>query len=280
MQYDKIITQAFQEDAIRQDITTNLLVPLNKISEGCILFKEEGVVCGIEFAKQVFKKLDKSVKFSPLFKDGNPIKKNTKIVQIKGKTRALLSAERTALNFLGYLSGIATLTHQFVKQVKPYKAQILDTRKTTPGLRYLEKYAVKCGGGINHRVDLKEMVLIKDNHREVCHPQMSIPEIIALFRKKIKVPIEIEVDNFEQFKQAITVNPDIILLDNMTPVQMKKAVEFNKKNTQKKKILLEASGGITLRNVKKVAQAGVDRISVGALTHSHRAINVSMEIAS
>lgn len=278
MKYDKIIAQAFQEDNIRQDVTTNVLVSPTKTSEGYILFKEDGVVCGIELAKQVFKKLDADVKFSVLVKDGIFVKKNTKIAKIKGKTRTLLSAERTALNFLGYLSGIATLTQAFVRQVKPYKAQILDTRKTTPSLRYLEKYAVKCGGGMNHRIDLKEMVLIKDNHRAACYKEMTIEEIITIFRKKTKVPIEIEVDNLEQFKQALSVNPDFILLDNMTLVQMRKAVEWNKNRAQKKKVLLEASGGITLKNVHKVAQTGVDRISIGALTHSHKAIDVSMEI--
>ena len=278
MKYDKIITQAFQEDNIRQDITTNVLVSTSKTSEGYILFKENGIVCGVELAKQVFKKLDSKVNFSVLVKDGTYVKKNTKIAVIKGKTRTLLSAERTALNFLGYLSGIATLTHAFVKQVKPYKAQILDTRKTTPSLRYLEKYAVKCGGGVNHRIDLKEMVLIKDNHRAACYKDMTIKEIIAIFRKKTKVPVEIEVDNLEQFKQALSANPDFILLDNMTFAQMKKAVELNKNKPQRKKVLLEASGGITLKNVHKVAQAGVDRISIGALTHSHKAIDVSMEI--
>jgi nicotinate-nucleotide pyrophosphorylase (carboxylating) len=273
---EQVIKQAMKEDVSWKDITTNYLVPPNDISEAYIVVKEDAVVCGSEFARKVLKKMDPKILVHFIANDGDAVKKGQKIAHIVGKTRAILSGERVALNFLGYLSGIATLTNQFVKKVYPYKAKIMDTRKTTPSLRPLEKMAVRCGGGENHRFNLIEMVLIKDNHRIAHQKELSIDEAIHKIRRRTKKAITVEVDTIPQFKQAIHAHPDIILLDNMTVAQMKKIVKINK--AQKKKALLEASGGITLRNIREIAKTGVDRISIGALTHSRKGIDYSMEL--
>ncbi len=275
---DLIISQALEEDATDQDITTNGLVPKNHTSEAYILVQQAAMICGTDIVRKIFQKLDKNIQFQALAKDGDYVQKNTQIASIKGNTRALLTTERTALNFLSYLSGVATQTHTFVKKIHPLKTKIMDTRKTTPGLRELEKYAVRCGGGKSHRTNLSEMVLIKDNHLQVCYPQLSIQEAIDTLRQKTKKYIEIEVDDLIQFKDALNANPDIILLDNMSSHQMKQAVVLTKKLPKGQRPLLEASGGITLKNVRAAAKTGVDRISIGALTHSHQAVDVSMVI--
>ena len=287
-----IITQALREDAVFADITTNSLIPKHHQSRANILIKEEAIVCGLEIVKDVFKTLDRGVEFKVFFKDGSKVKKNTVVAVIKGKTRALLSGERVALNFLGHLSAIATLTHQFVQKVKPSKVKILDTRKTTPGLRILEKYAVLCGGGENHRSDLSEMVLIKDNHRHIIVSPSKLRDVIQDLKKKTQKLIEVEVDSLRELREVLKASPDIILLDNMSPSQVKKVVNLVKREKRRlpelsvpthnwqraKQPLLEASGGITITNVSAFARTGVDRISIGSLTHSARAINVSMEI--
>ena len=287
-----IITQALREDAAFHDITTNFLIPKDQQSTANILIKEEAIVCGLEIVKDVFKALDPNIQFKTLFKDGSRVKKNTVVAVVKAKTRALLSGERVALNFLGHLSGIATLTHQFVQKVKPSKVKILDTRKTTPGLRIFEKYAVRCGGGENHRGNLSEMILIKDNHRQVIGSLSKLQECIRNLRRKTKKMIEVEVDSLLELREVLKASPDIILLDNMSPSQVKKVVNFVKKEKRRspelsvptdnwqrtKQPLLEASGGITITNVSAFARTGVDRISIGSLTHSARAINVSMEM--
>jgi len=273
-----LILQALREDTAGRDITTDALIPKTQISKGSIVIKEDSVICGLAIAKKVFQKLNRHIHFQTFFNDGAKVRRNTTIATVKGATRALLTGERTALNFLAYLSGIATKTDQFVQKIRHSKVQILDTRKTTPGLRMLEKYAVRCGGGYNHRSNLSNLVLIKDNHREACHPQISIPQAIDRVRRKTRRKLEIEVDNLIQFKQALTAEPEMILLDNMSCQQMKRAVRLNQKIARKKRPLLEASGEITLRNVAAVAKTGVDRISIGLLTHSHNAINISMEL--
>ncbi|HBR15545.1 MAG TPA: carboxylating nicotinate-nucleotide diphosphorylase [Candidatus Omnitrophica bacterium] len=275
--FNNIITQALKEDAAKEDITTNALVPASSTTEAVILFKEDAVLCGLSIARQVFQNLDKNILFRTDLKDGDAVKKNSKVAFIKGKTRAILTGERTALNFLGYLSGIATNTRQFVDRIKPFKTKILDTRKTTPGLRELEKYAVRCGGGYNHRTSLKDMVLIKDNHRVISKRHLSLVEMIEQCRTKTKKPLEIEVDNLTQLQEALRGNPDYILLDNMSIPQLKQAVKITRSSSHKKP-LLEASGGIRPNNVKAIAQTGVDRISIGALTHHRQAIDVSLEI--
>lgn len=275
---DQLIRQALREDSARRDLTTHSLVPKNNTCEAVIVVRENAVICGLGIVKKVFKQLDPAVKFRTSYSDGDKVKKGDNILFIKGKTRVLLSGERVALNFLSLLSGIATLTNAFVKKVSPYKANIMDTRKTIPGLRALSKKAVRCGGGVNHRFDLSAMVLIKDNHRIVHKTSLSIKESIQSLRKKTSKPIEVEVDNITQFKQALDARPDMILLDNMPVGQMKKAVLLNKK--YKTSCILEASGGIHLKNVRSIAATGVNRISVGALTHSPKAVDFSMEMTA
>ncbi|MBF0384644.1 MAG: carboxylating nicotinate-nucleotide diphosphorylase [Candidatus Omnitrophica bacterium] len=277
-EYRHIVLEAFREDAVDEDITTNLIIPKDKSSQGNIIFKEDGILCGIKVAKYVFRLLDRNIVFKEYFKDGEIVKKGDKVLFLKGKTRALLTGERTALNFLSYLSGIATNTKSYVDAVKPFKSKILDTRKTTPGMRRLEKYAVKCGGGTNHRLNLIDFVLIKDNHREALGDKVKcLSEVIKYFRTKTHKMVEIEVDNFTQLRQALRADPDIIMLDNMNLKEIKKAIEITQKAKGENRPILEASGGITLKNIKKIASTGIDHISVGALTHTHKFIDVSMD---
>ena len=271
---DRIIRQALAEDLAGGDVTTNALVSRTHVSQAVIISKEDAVVCGLEIAKRVFRSLDPKISIKLLVQDGQKIKKNQKVLRIKGCTRTLLSAERVALNFLSYLSAIATTTNHFVAKTKPYSAQILDTRKTTPTLRTLERYAVRCGRGHNHRDNLHDMVMIKDNH--LAMSDRSLRETVNTACKKTNVSVEIEVDTLSQFKEALSTRADIILLDNMTPAMIKKAVAM--RNRLKSSVLLEASGGINLSNVRNYAKTGVDRISIGELTHSRRAIDFSMEI--
>lgn len=270
-----LIKTALNEDKARQDITTRILVAPDQQSRAVIIAREGGIVCGTAIVKEAFRRLDRRIRVVAHLRDGQSTKKGQKIFSIQGKTRAILSAERTALNFLSHLSGIATLTSRFVRQVRGLKAQILDTRKTTPGLRLLEKMAVACGGGRNHRLDLSDMVLIKDNHRVAEHKYLTLRQAIKLARQKTRRPIEVEVDNLNQFTQALAAEPDIILLDNMTTTQLAKAVRIRAK--LKSRCRLEASGGINLHNVRAVARTGVDRISIGALTHSVKSIDFSLE---
>ncbi len=275
---NQLIRRALREDAANNDVTTNSLIPKHHISQANIIIKEEAVVCGLKVIERVFKLLDPHIHFQATCKDGTKVKRNTIIARIEGKTRTILTGERVALNFLAYLSGISTDTQRFVMKTRGTKAKILDTRKTTPGLRLLEKYAVKCGGGHNHRPDLSELVLIKDNHRDACHPHLSIPESIERARRKTKKTIEIEVDTLKQFKEALTADPDMVLLDNMNCAQMKSAVAITRKLPRKRRPILEASGGITLRNITQVARTGVDCVSIGSLTHSHNGTDVSLEL--
>jgi len=274
-EYIKTIVQlALAEDLGQGDITTDNLIPANSRSKARLIAKAEGIICGINLASLVFKTLNPKVIFRTKIKDGQKVSKGAIIAEISGPTRALLSGERVAINFLSYLSGIATQTHCFVEKIKPYKTKILDTRKTTPLLRQLERYAVRTAGGVNHRYNLNDMIMIKDNHRVACDAR-GMSDVINTFKKKIKAKIEVEVDNLNQLKEILISKTDIILLDNMTPQQVAQAVKL--RNQYKSRILLEASGGITLKNVKQYAAAGVDRISIGALTHSRQALDISME---
>lgn len=270
----KVIRAALKEDAALHDLTTQLLIPKDSVSNATIISKEAAVLCGLEIARQIFKTLDPHLKFSSPYRDGKKIKKNTKVVHLKGGTRAILSAERTALNFLNHLSGIATATHRFVEKVRGTKVKIFDTRKTAPGLRALEKYAVACGGGKNHRQNLAELVMIKDNHIAACR-NLGLPTIIRWAKQK---KMEVEVRNLKEFKEALKAHPDIILLDNMEIPKIKKAVRLARNVSLPTKPLLEASGGINIHNVRRIAQTGVDRVSIGALTHSFKAIDMSLEI--
>jgi len=275
---NEIITRALREDHSDKDITTNILTHPDQSSEAYILTREDTIVSGLEIVRKIFRKLDPRMHFTPFHKDGDRAVKNSKVIGLSGKTRALLTGERVALNFLSYLSGIATITHRFVQHVDPYTVKIMDTRKTLPGLRGLVKMAVRAGGGVNHRFNLKEMVIIKDNHQIAYKKDRTIGEAIRHVRRQTNKMIMVEVDTIAQFRQAVEAEPDVILLDNMTPQQMRKIVAMNKKRT--KPCLLEASGGINLRNIRSIAKTGVDRISIGALTHSPRAIDFSMEFKS
>lgn len=272
---DRIIQTAMDEDYVHDDVTTKYLIDKNQHSQAYIISREDAVICGNDIVQKIFKRFDPSVKFFSYCKDGSKIKKNEPVVFIEGPTRCLLSCERVALNFLGHLSGISTLTAEFVKQTAGTKVKILDTRKTTPGLRDLEKYAVRCAQGENHRRDLSDMVLVKDNHLLAKQYDLDIPRLISTLRSKTKKKIEIEVDTLSQFKNALRAKPDIILLDNMTPAQLKKAVQM--KNQCRSGILLEASGGVNLKTIVKISRTGIDRISIGQLTHSAPNVNFSME---
>jgi len=270
-----IVQLALAEDIGQGDITTDNLIPVHSHSKARLIAKEEGIICGIDLARQVFKTLNSRIVFRALKKDGQTVRRGDIIADISGSTRSLLSGERVAINLLSFLSDIATQTRLFVNKIKPYKSAIMDTRKTTPLLRQMERYAVRTAGGVNHRYNLNDMVLIKDNHRAACEGQ-PMNEVINGLKKKLKVKIEVEVDNFDQLKEALNSRADIILLDNMTPKQIARAVKL--RNQAKSRVLLEASGGISLKNVRQYAATGVDRISIGrALTHSCQSLDISME---
>lgn len=280
-----IIKRALREDIGRGDITTELIVPVDRYIKAILLAKEDCVVCGMDIARLVFEELDRNIKFKPRVLDGQRIKKGKVIAQISGWARGILTAERVALNFLSLLSGIATHTRDYAERVKPCKVKIMDTRKTIPGLRELEKYAVRVGGGFNHRFGLGQMVLIKDNHLVTSCALRSASRIRKIIktakeRKPKNLKLEIEVKNLREFREALKENPDIIMLDNMKIGDMKKAVMIrDKAQTQlRHRTLLEASGGVNFKNVRTVAACGVDMISIGALTHSVKSIDISLEV--
>lgn len=269
---DRIIEYALREDLGDGDITTNPLVTEKEDCKAVIRAKAKGVIAGLPIAKRVFQKLDPTVVCVDNIGDGENIKPGDIISEINGGTRALLSGERLALNILQRLSGIATLTSRYVKAVEGLPVKILDTRKTAPGLRILDKYAVSVGGGYNHRFGLFDGVLIKDNHIGIAG---GISEAVAVIRKKYrqKYKIEVETSDIEQVKEALIAGADIIMLDNMSREQMRKAVRLIDRNA-----LVEASGGINIKNVREVAETGVDFISVGALTHSAPALDIGLYV--
>lgn len=281
-----IIRKALKEDVGRCDITTKLIIPEDEYAKAVLIAKENCVVCGMDIARGVFKLQDKNIKFNPKFLDGQIVKKGDILARIYGKAQSILTAERVALNFLSLLSGIATKTADFVNKVKPWKVKIMDTRKTLPGLRELEKYAVRVGGGFNHRLRLDEMVLIKDNHLRVAGGGLGVEglrERIKKIRKEFskKMKIEIEVKNLKEFKEALKLKPDIIMLDNMSIEEIKKAVKIrnsHRPSTIDHRPKLEASGRVTLKNVRQIAATGVDMLSIGALTHSVNSVDISLEI--
>lgn len=266
----ELIKTALKEDIGKGDVTTKLVLPQKKNVTAAIIAKEKGVLAGINIAQQVFYTLDKKLKFLAKQRDGNRIAPNTTIALVSGDARSILTAERTALNFMQHLSGIATTTSKYVSAVKGTKAQILDTRKTIPGLRTLEKYAVRVSGGRNHRFGLDYMILIKANHIKTAGGiEPALLSAKKGNRKRLK--LEIEVKNLGEVKTALSLNARLIMLDNMGLKEMRKAVRLGKAK-------FEASGGINLRNVRKVAKTGVDYISVGALTHSAPALDISLQI--
>jgi len=279
-----IITAALKEDIGKGDITTSTLVDKFLSSRATMIAKEDCVVCGLKIAEWTMGSIDYSVRFKPNCNDGDFVGKGKELAFLEGHTNSILRAERTMLNFLEFLSGIATRTKMFVDKAKPYGVKIMDTRKTYPLLRYLEKYAVSSGGGSNHRMGLYDQVLIKDNHI-TCHQvtksqghKLSLKELVEMARKKNVrgTVIEIEISNTAEFQDALQGKPDIIMLDNMNPNDVRACVEIRRMS--KTKALIEVSGGINLDDIDKYANTGIDMISVGALTHSVKSIDVSLEI--
>jgi nicotinate-nucleotide pyrophosphorylase (carboxylating) len=265
------------EDIGAGDITTESTVSATQRARGEVICKAPLVLAGIELFVEVFRLLDETVDAAILMHDGEELAAGKILARVKASARALLTGERVALNLLQRLSGIATLTRRFVRAVEGTGAEILDTRKTTPGLRALEKYAVRVGGGRSHRRDLGEAILIKENHIRLAGGVSAALTAAQASRERAKW-LEIEVTNLDELTAALGHKPDVILLDNMTPSVVRQAVEIVRKVAATSKILTEASGGISLDNVREFAEAGVDWISVGALTHSAPAVDISFEI--
>ena len=284
MQLDKerilpIIKSALKEDIGKGDITTSALVDKFISSDAVIVTREDCVVCGLKIAEWVMAQVDYSVRFKPNCDEGALVGSGMELGYIEGHTASILRAERTILNFLTFLSGIATRTKQFVDKAKPYGVKILDTRKTVPLIRYLEKYAVFTGGGTNHRMGLYDQVLIKDNHLVIAGKLNKSPAEAVLETRKRSTKgtvIEIEVKNIEEFNSALSARPDIIMLDNMKPDVVRACVEIKRLSKFKPKI--EVSGGINLDTVEEYAKTRVDMISVGSLTASVRSIDMSLEM--
>jgi nicotinate-nucleotide pyrophosphorylase (carboxylating) len=268
---DWVVRQALAEDVGSGDVTTDALVGPNETARAELLLEETGVVCGLDVVEHVFCTLDPFAGFSSLAADGDRLgEAPAAVARVEGSARALLTGERTALNLLGRLSGIATLTRAYVEAVAGTGAVILDTRKTTPGLRTLEKEAVRCGGGQNHRLGLYDGILVKDNHLRL---DGGIARAVARLRAASSLPIEVECETLEQVREALAAGVERILLDNMPLDLMRQAVALTRGRAE-----LEASGGVTLETVRAIAETGVDFISVGALTHSARVLDVSMEV--
>jgi nicotinate-nucleotide pyrophosphorylase (carboxylating) len=272
--YDPIAA-ALKEDIGEGDITTDFFVPETLHATGRIAARENAIVAGTGAAAEVFRQVDPSIDIQIIRPDGDEVVVGDVIIEVRGLAGSILKAERVALNFLQRLCGIATLTRQFVDAIGNHPAKILDTRKTTPGLRALEKAAVVAGGGVNHRFGLYDMVLVKDNHLATFGGLSSFADRIRQLRKeRPNIRIEVEADDLEQARAFAEVEGiDVILLDNMTPAQIREAIALRKDNIQ-----FEASGGITLKNVKRVAATGVDYISIGGLTNAARAIDISLEM--
>ncbi|MGH7197839.1 MAG: carboxylating nicotinate-nucleotide diphosphorylase [Candidatus Omnitrophota bacterium] len=276
---DPIVQAALREDIGGKDITTSAIIPRNLTIKADIEFQQKGVLCGMQIAERAFRLVDENLRFLPVAHDGELIEKGREIAYIEGLGASVLVAERTALNFLSHLSGVATKTRQFVDKVKGTEANILDTRKTTPGLRVFEKYAVAVGGGTNHRLGLYDQVLIKDNHLRILRKE-ALEDIVAQAKRSVlkSTVIGIEVKNLMEFKAALKSKADYILLDNMKPEAVREAVALRKKAGSK--IALEVSGGVDLDNVQEFAQAGVERISVGCITHGAPSIDISLNIVA
>ena len=280
-QFNQVIEEAVEralgEDVGSGDATTLSLVPPDSASSALMNARVGMTVCGVGIAERVFKELDSGVKVECRVGDGDRVEAGAALLRIEGPTRAILTGERTALNFMQRLSGVATLTSRYVAAVAGLKTEILDTRKTTPGGRVLEKHAVACGGGRNHRVGLYDMVMIKDNHLAALRDAEPNAIAAAVERARAGAPdlkVEVEADNLEQVAQAAEAGADIILLDNMPPAMLREALRIIDGRCQ-----TEASGGITLETIRAVAETGVDFISVGALTHSATAVDIGLDFA-
>jgi len=290
LQIEEIIDRALAEDLGKGDVTTEALIPGDQQGTGFIVANKEGILAGTGVAKQVFHRVDPELKVEILLEDGAKVKPGSKVARVSGSIASILKAERVALNFLQRLSGIASETNLYVARVEGLPVRIMDTRKTTPGSRSLEKYAVRVGGGENHRMNLSDGVLIKDNHLVALRSQgLNIEEIIAKARQNAplslrgakrrsnlqarQIQVEVEVGTMSEALEAVEAGADIVMLDNMNLKDMRKAVK-----SIHGRALIEASGGITLDNVRAVAETGVDFISIGALTHSARALDISLEL--
>lgn len=268
---DEIILLALKEDMNYGDITTEILIKKEQTSRARLIAKEQGIIAGCQVLERVFTLLDKDIKISFYKKDGDLVHTGDLIGEICGQTKAILKSERTALNIIQRLSGIATMTNDLVMKTDGRSVRIVDTRKTTPGLRELEKYAVRVGGGYNHRFNLSDAVMIKDNH---IHAVGSITKAIEMAKANIPhtMKVEVEVESLDQLKEALEAKADIIMLDNMTPQQMQKAVSIAKDQA-----ILEASGNITAKTIREIASTGVNIISVGSITHSVKALDISLK---
>ncbi|MGH7806698.1 MAG: carboxylating nicotinate-nucleotide diphosphorylase [Thermodesulfobacteriota bacterium] len=269
-QVELIIDNALQEDIGSGDMTTELLFAGDTKCKAIIIAKEDGVAAGIPVAERVFRKLDENILWNQKKREGETLKPGDILAEIEASPRIILTGERLALNFLQRLSGIASLTSRFVKAVEGLSVKIVDTRKTAPGLRILDKYGVSVGGGYNHRFGLHDGILIKDNHIRITG---GITQAVKLIRKRIKAEskIEVETSTLAEVMEAISAGADVIMLDNMPTEVMRQAVEIINR-----KALTEASGGINLENVRNVAETGVDFVSIGALTHSPRALDIGL----
>lgn len=271
-QIDKIIDSALEEDLGPGDITTSAIIDSSLKGKARFLAKEEIILAGIEVFSRVFSRLDPEIVVECTYHDGDVVPNGYDIGIIRGSMRGMLSGERTALNFLQHLSGIATLTKRYVEKIDPSKVRVIDTRKTTPRLRILEKYAVRMGGGFNHRFGLFDGILIKDNHIAAAG---SISKALAKIKANVPhtLKIEVEVEDIKGVEEAIVAGADAILLDNMSVKEMKEAVSI-----ARGRVLLEASGGITLESIGEISKTGINLISIGAITHSARSVDISLEV--
>lgn len=269
------VQAALREDLGAGDATSLAVVPAPRAARARMVARQDLVVCGLALAERAFRQLSRKLQIEPCVADGQTIKRGAVLLEIQGAARSILSAERVALNFVQRLSGVATLTARFVQAVAGTRTRILDTRKTTPGWRRFEKYAVACGGGANHRLGLFDLVLIKDNHLVTLRDEAPNAIAAAVRRAREKYPrlrVEVEADTLPQVEQALAAGADMILLDNMNPRQLSRAVKL-----VGGRALTEASGGVTLATVRAIAETGVDLVSVGALTHSAPAVDVALD---
>ena len=279
MTYDptlELIDLALREDLAQGDITSEATVPADRQATAIMLAKQNGVISGLETAQAVFARVDPTVDFEPLVTDGDRVTSGTELARIKGNARSILSAERTALNLIQRLSGIATITAEYVAKVDGTGASVIDTRKTTPGMRYLEKAAVRHGGGSNHRFNLGDAILIKDNHLAAIGGSHPVRDAVTAAKRRAPHTsrVEVEVVDLTGVREALDAHADIIMLDNMPPKEMREAVKL-----VDGRALVEASGGITLETIRDVAETGVDLISAGALTHSAPSLDISLDFA-
>jgi nicotinate-nucleotide pyrophosphorylase (carboxylating) len=278
----RLVELALEEDlGPTGDRTSEALIPAEQPGQAVIVARSPGIVAGVPVAGLVLMAVDSTLKFDVHVPDSSPVARGDRIATISGPLRSILIAERTALNFLQRLSGVATMTRMYVDALAGLKAKLLDTRKTTPGWRLLEKYAARVGGGVNHRVGLYDGILIKDNHiAGLGDPTTAVRRAVELARAhpgNANLPVEVEVDSLEQLEQALAARPEIVLLDNMPPDRLRAAVA--RRDAVAPKTLLEASGGVTLSTIRAIAETGVDRISVGAITHSAPALDIALDYA-